>query len=308
MTQPPKNVTAIKVSSSIDEAANELLNQSFCIFQVDEAVKEKIFRSRSEALRLLDQSTLFESLCCSCHRILNGNLHGFNVPSTAKRLFRAFPSSDLQPWPNTSFRSSSQDLASSLHAILIALLKRLIQKAQVGGICDSQSKPAAIHSDRGNRFRKRKREFDEPPNVQEAAASESRANGAWTIPETSAQTTKCPLDFFLYHNDDPHGVNCSEHIDRGALICVCLSSASPGLEVQPRNKALQGKHDFICPEESLIYNKSLHTEKSAVSGLICIMAGDQLGPLLGQERIACVHRVRNGLSRARLSISYELRL
>ena len=112
----------------------------------------------------------------------------------------------------------------------------------------------------------------------------------------------CPLDYFFYHNNnqDPESENCSEHIDRGALICVCLS-AVPGLEVRQKNS-----DTWFCPE-SLIHNASLYQEKEPVSGLICIMAGDQLTEFVGQK-IACVHRVRKNLKRARLSISYELRL
>jgi isopenicillin N synthase-like dioxygenase len=42
--------------------------------------------------------------------------------------------------------------------------------------------------------------------------------------------------------------------------------------------------------------------------LICILTGDQLSQLTGTKTPACIHRVRNRLKRARLSISYELRV
>jgi hypothetical protein len=137
---------------------------------------------------------------------------------------------------------------------------------------------------------------------------------------------KSPLDYFFYHNRYPSLVNCSEHVDRGVLIVVCLTNV-PGLEVL---RSCQGScaefciHHFVCPEV-LVHNSNLYQEaQDSCSNLVCIMAGDQLAPLLKtrmgtrDERtmnddfanlpMACVHRVRSHLKRTRLSISYELRL
>jgi len=76
-----------------------------------------------------------------------------------------------------------------------------------------------------------------------------------------------------------------------------------------------------------VHNANLFTERAdyACSDLVCIMAGDQLSQLLKStltattaskensiSRVdypsACVHRVRNRLKRARLSISYIARV
>jgi hypothetical protein len=102
----------------------------------------------------------------------------------------------------------------------------------------------------------------------------------------------------------------------------------PGLEVC---RGVKDNLRFVCPE-ILVYNANLFQEaEDSCSSLVCIMAGDQLAPLLGtagrtEEVVnqveaegmdglgmsefpkACLHRVRTPLKRARLSISYELRL
>jgi hypothetical protein len=155
----------------------------------------------------------------------------------------------------------------------------------------------------------------------------------------------CPLDYFFYHNHHPSLVNCSEHVDRGVLIVVCLTNV-PGLEVLPSsmrsnqdgNDSNMMSHTFVCPEV-LVHNENLYREvDDPCSNLVCIMAGDQLARLLstlkevmdtvsrnedpgngrepkenegqrdGDLPMACLHRVRSHLKLARLSISYELRL
>ena len=227
---------------------------------------------------------------------MNGNLHGFHLPSPAKRLFRAFPSSDSQPWPNDEFRESSRTLALSLHEILVAIVGKLKEMSKSNG--NQQYVRSQVSQQLGHKIneRSRKRKW----GSDESNGSEPTVAVEMTAPVF--QTTKCPLDYFFYHNRDPHQVNCTEHVDRGALIAVCLSSASSGLEVLHEDS-------FVCPEACLIHLKNLYGERKPVSGLICIMAGDQLAGLIGsKERLACVHRVRNNLTRARLSISYELRL
>ncbi|KAL3934231.1 MAG: hypothetical protein SGBAC_010000 [Bacillariaceae sp.] len=276
---------AIKATSSTDEAARELLQQSFCIFQSNPALRRKISRARLEALKVLDQPSLVESLCLSCHQVIEGTLHGYHLPSPAKRLFRAFPSSELQPWPNSTFKATSHDLAASLHELLIDILKKAIDLSESNNDQGKEAKPTVQLKDIKTLQKKRKRGA-----VESSATStkDSRSGTGLSIPVSVDHTSKCPLDYFFYHNEHEsrHRVNCSEHIDRGALICVCLSSATPGLEVLPR-----GVEDFVCPEAFLIHNKSLYEERHAVSGLICIMAGDQLGRMLGlTERLACVHR------------------
>jgi hypothetical protein len=109
--------------------------------------------------------------------------------------------------------------------------------------------------------------------------------------DTSIDTQQCPLDYFYYHNRRPGAVNCSQHVDRGVLICVCLTNV-PGLQV------LNHRNEFLCPE---------HLVDKETSNLICIMAGDSLQSFDPNSK-ACMHRVNNKLDNARLSISYELRL
>ncbi|CAJ1937592.1 unnamed protein product [Cylindrotheca closterium] len=303
---------SMKVSLSVDQAAREILQKSFCIFQSNPTVRNQISRSRSEALKILDRPLLFESLSRSCHQVIDGNLHGFHLPSNAKRLFRAFPSSKLQPWPNSTFKSSSQDLSASLHGILVDILNKLreLSESKSGDYgTETNPKPNQLTDNKTTlqSRRKRKRGWEES-NTKSAKAVPT--DNTYSVPTTVKETTKCPLDYFFYHNNDSRYINCSEHIDRGALICICLSSTTPGLEVLPR-----GANGFVCPEETLIDHNNLDDERNdddaaaaAASELICVMAGDQLGTMLGKERMACVHRVRNDLPRPRLSISYELRL
>lgn len=304
--------STLKVASSIDQTAEDLMQKSFAVFQTSPEVQNHIFRSRLEALKILDKEptpATLESLYQTCHRVVGGSLYGFHLPSQAKRLFRAFPYSDCQPWPNNHFQSSSKALAASLHDILVAIMEKLKEMSESDDSQGTETKQKSVLSDSGmrqRRSRKRKRQSDESTSSESSAntgADGPTTENDWDIPATAGQAIQCPLDYFFYHNNDPRQINCSEHVDRGMLICVCLSSASPGLEVLPR-----GEEHFVCPEASLIHNQSLYEERQAVSGLICIMAGDQLGRLVGIERMACVHRVRNNLPRARLSISYELRL
>lgn len=105
----------------------------------------------------------------------------------------------------------------------------------------------------------------------------------------------CPLDFFFYHNQNSSVENCTDHVDRGYLICVCLTPV-PGLEVWSANHG-----EFLCPEELL-------KSPNCSSNLICVMVGDELRRKYPLQLKACVHRVRAPLQSPRLSISYEIRL
>ena len=175
-------------------------------------------------------------------------------------------------------------------------------------------------------------------------------NGGISIPRTALDPiAHCPLDYFLYHgptcrtrdnnstikNNKTDSVeedapsrpllppqvprNCSEHVDRGILIVVCLTNV-PGLEVYSRCT-----NHYYCPE-IVSHNMNLYQESEPCpGGLVCIMAGDQLrsavsdfSPSLSglssksnrmneESLLACVHRVRDNLKQSRLSISYELR-
>jgi hypothetical protein len=251
------------ITTSLEEAAEEILTHSFAIYKVPSEVRSDIRDAWGTAASLLDGPPLKD-----CQRIINGHLHGFNTPSNAKKIFRAFSSQD-QPWPTRRFESSSEKIAEALHAILVACCTHIMA------------------SNKGESSRKRQK-ISSSRNI--------------TVPSSWKSTTTCPLDYFFYHNQHRNAINCSEHVDRGLLICVCLTNV-PGLEVQSRCTG-----EFFCPEER-IHQATLYKEMDhpTSDGWICIMAGDQLSERIGKE-ISCVHRVRNQLKRARLSISYELRI
>eukprot|EP00980_Cylindrotheca_fusiformis_P016442 scaffold4902_cov115-Cylindrotheca_fusiformis.AAC.3 len=285
------------IKKTPNDAAKEILRNSFCIYQADSFTTDLILQARCQALGILDEPS---TSLTSCKRIVHGDLHGYHVPSPAKRLFRAFPLSDLQPWPNKSFQIASKQLAASLHKTLETIMDHIHQQGS------SESHHINGHN---QRMRKRARtsasrfqnhQIQTPPRIDESFQQSFLRNDSAIV-----DVSRCPLDYFFYHNEEPSVVNCSEHVDRGLLICVCLSSATPGLEVRRRGDRRQ----FVCPEAELIHNVNLYQEKDAVSGLLCIMAGDALCEFFPPDDtpIACVHRVRNKLKRARLSISYELR-
>lgn len=291
----------IIVTESPDDAAREILRNSFCIYRADSSTSDLIRQARCQALEILDDPS---PPLTWCKRIIDGNLHGYHVPSAAKRLFRAFPASELQPWPNESFQIASQNVAASLHEILMTVMDKIAQEKLQRAQVTSSSSYSCSSKDQRSRKRARVSEnIIQNHQVADNTVADFSTKSSWNITKTATDAVKCPLDYFLYHNKNPLAVNCSEHVDRGLLICVCLSSATPGLEVQPR-----GRSNFICPEAALIHNANLYQEKEPVSGLLCIMAGDHLRQFVDGESIACVHRVRNQLKRARLSISYELRI
>ena len=240
-----------------------------------------------------------------------------------------------QPWSSNAFCEASFHVAKDLHRLLSECLSH-IYMVQKNGFCA------------GNRFEEDKTGGDSDVSVSKTAQGQKRPRKpVSTTPLTqkrfrgSAGVTPfhresdsgngtsigkdcdeknsserplfcpiaCPLDYFFYHNKFPSEINCSEHVDRGALVVVCLTDV-PGLEV--RSSSLSQTSAFRCPE-ALVHNTNLYLERnddSCYPSLVCIMAGDQLCRLLPTTNApnACVHRVRNPLRRARLSISYELRL
>jgi len=121
-------------------------------------------------------------------------------------------------------------------------------------------------------------------------------------------------------------VNCSEHVDRGILICISLTNVL-GLEVmlQPitavDNVGSCHSRVFVCPEKIAVGRKGLDDGNVAgCTDLVCILSGDQLKDAVRNNSVngclnssasgrlgACVHRVRSNLERARMSITYELR-
>jgi hypothetical protein len=196
-----------------------------------------------------------------------------------------------------------------------------------------------------------------PTNQSSSSSSSYTHSSLSPVTQLKSKALLCPLDFFLYHNERKNSNynttrnivhNCTQHIDRGALICISLTNVQ-GLEVLSNNNSHSKiSNEWICPEEwikSLFQpnNRNLYNENGCdCSQFICILAGDQLLKVLssleqkedeekqghgcekGKEEkentllyeykqqypglAPCIHRVRDDLCRARLSISYELRM
>ena len=255
---------AFPVTETLSQAANCVLKHSFAVYRVDEDTAEAIRVAWLQARRFFASED-----SSSFHRVVKGHLHGFHVPSDAKVLCRAFCGSSLQPWPNDEFQHASEQVANKLHRLLLDCYEELMRKS-----CNEN-------------------------DDEEVPWKRLRKTSPFSIPKAATETEDCPVDYFLYHIDKPNAISCSEHVDRGVLICVCLTNV-PGLEVRPRDQST-----FICPEIHT-HNANLYGDRQACSGLVCIMAGDQLKQTNPHVK-ACVHRVRNDLKQARLSITYELR-
>ena len=250
----------LTISKTIDDVIRHLECHSFAIVPLPNTTTSLVRDTSDCVMRFfLLQSHQATAAADRCQKIIDGHLHGYNEPSNAKLLFRAFCGSQRQPWPSKRFQILSTKLADSLHELLVEVLSRMQQQQQ------------------------------------QQAVDEVTKSG-------------CPLDFFWYHGKhDPAAINCSEHIDRGALIVICLSRV-PGLEVRSCHDG-----EWYCPED-------LEVLSSTTTPCCCaILAGDQLKRLLcrispadnnhhNNSVPACVHRVRNNLPGERLSITYELRL
>lgn len=256
------------VCETVSQAAESILKHSFAIHRVDNDTANVISEAWQEARRFFESSQK-----SAFHSVVNGHLHGFHVPSDAKMLFRAFCGSSMQSWPSNQFRRSSEQVADKLHTLLVDCHQEM---ARTKSTTTSTEKDASSLSKR-------------------LKMTSSLLN----VPNNAMQADNCPLDYFLYHGTKQNAINCSEHVDRGIMICVCLTNV-PGLEVLPRDSPR-----FTCPEIQT-HNASLYRERQACTDLVCVMAGDQL-KLIHPEGKACVHRVRNELMQSRLSITYELR-
>ena len=331
------------ITNSIRDAAEQVLSHSFAVYRVEEAIAsniraahraavgffndatvERAHRSQNGEVAVDKKSNLLENYRC----VKNGNLYGYNLPLPSKELFRTWYDCNTtksnreqelkhfggqQPWPSDEFCETSFCLAKDLHRLLTECLEQISSLQKKSKFCavgrvDEKKIGRAMESsnvkDLGNlpaRKRFRSKLGAIPMHYENDSGDE---DGTSTRP--FFYPSKCPLDYFFYHNKFPNQINCSEHVDRGALVVVCLTSV-PGLEVLSPSTS-----SFCCPE-ALVHNENLYrerTENDCCPNLVCIMAGDQLARLLSTENApsACVHRVRNPLRRARLSMSYELRL
>ena len=305
----------VDICTTSRQAAACILRRSFAILRLDSPTAKSMERSWLAAQHFFacadDEGPTLTIQ--KYRRVHNRSLFGYNVPTDAKQLFRSMCSDgsrDIQPWPDDldggELRRSSIDAASRLHALLIDCLGEL--NAAVAGIeeaCAGQTPTTCTRSS------SRKRQRLSPPT--EVIADKHNTNCNLSIPRSMNEAQYCPLDYFLYTNKDSGNkehVNCSEHIDQGVLICVSLTDV-PGLEVLCRESKR-----YVCPELISKGEALVGERRSGCSDLMCVMAGDQLKEILrkGEDTRtrmlntnACVHRVRNRLERARLSITYELR-
>jgi hypothetical protein len=274
------------VTNKLCDVATEIQRSSFAVLQVSPNTAQKLTQAWRQAVEIMNQTPHHEWT-----KIVDGHLHGYHVPSRAKRLFRAFPFSGEQPWPDEDFRKISQSLAGDLHEILLGSLNCLQEINSTTRNMKFNANEAADDLGHDNKR----------PRIQPAAAHLQCSQTLKIDP------ARCPLDYFLYLNKEPKTVNCSEHVDRGLLIAVSLTDV-PGLEVLVRSNVREELTGWICPE-TRVHNSRLYEEasESSISDLICIMAGGQLAAAIGAKVPPCVHRVRQMLKRSRLSISYELR-
>ena len=387
----------VVVTTSVANAAEQILSRSFAIYRVNAVTANKIRDAHRVAIKFFHEASTTtattttisetatsiatetptapdnkELFISRYQRIVNGNLHGYNVlPS--KELFRTWYKDDdgdkdddgeekEQPWPSEDLRKNTLLLAKDLHRLLTECIRHIIvlkKNQQQRHLCDSTTTSNTSQEEEEEEeaksipFPPRKRCRTSSSSLSSSSSSSSSnndKNNDETNPPWSCRGNPhgCPLDYFFYHNLNLNSINCSEHIDRGVLVVVCLTDV-PGLEVLSSSSvsssspvsslSLSKTKRFLCPE-LLVHNANLYKERTdndACSDLVCIMTGNQLSQLLMSTREttligsntattttnkkaskiiseadfyppACVHRVRNHLKRARLSISYELRL
>jgi isopenicillin N synthase-like dioxygenase len=281
-----KAVEEYLVTTEWRDAAAEIQKSSFAVLQVSPKTAGKLTQAWREAFNLMHQTPQD-----GWTKLVDGHLHGYHVPSRAKRLFRAFPYSTAQPWPNQEFRRISLSLADDLHEILTNCLKHLQELNTTASTLKCKD--------------------DESFVDHEQPCKKPRLDPSSTLRQSShilrIDPARCPMDYFLYNNQESKAINCSEHVDRGLLIAVSLTDV-PGLEVKSRSRLSKENIAWICPEIR-VHNSRLYREAadSSISDYICIMSGGQLAASIGADVPPCVHRVRQKLKRSRLSISYELR-
>lgn len=348
---------------TLNHVAQSIAEHSFAIYRLPSSTSVVIHDAWQQALRfftLVSPRNKFD-----CQRIVEGHLYGYNIPSPAKELFRAFCLSPIQPWPcenekdddddhqhrdnnNNTFQKASITVAEELHQLLMDTYQEIVRyqsKEMIGSAEKNDDNDGCNNSsiNNNNKEVKNKEEQTSNPDHQDTKNLKNKrlrpnhpqgtaikmirlkqiqdtSTSLHAIHQENAyypvdnlHILKCPLDYFYYHGRNPKADNCTEHIDRGILIVVCLTPV-PGLEVEMRAST-----KFYCPEESIAqqqlpmqqdsscfdYSKQ-SSPGSAMFEWVCIMAGGQLFHQTGIP--PCVHRVRNKLPRPRLSISYELRL
>lgn len=256
------------ICKTVQEAAKCLIESSFAVYDVgDENISDTLKTANDEAYSFFKRQEEKDNHTKKLYqRIVNGNLYGYNEPSSAKQIFRAFFSRSQepkpkQPWPTPEMETASIKLSNWIHRLLCDCWQEINRQQQMQSV-----------NDHASTAKRRK-----------------------TLYYDAAGFSDCPLDYYFYHGKDLAATNCSEHIDRGILIGVCLSPTTPGLEI------LSEEGRWTCPEEQLLSSNSRRW-------MMCILAGKQLEEHSKPSIQPCVHRVRNALGGERLSISYEIRL
>ena len=320
-SQPP--VPPWFVCHTVAQAVESLRTHSFAVFECDSDLSESIQTAFRMFLDCLESHDGNRRAWPRVIDVNNGNgndgngnitgglgLMGYNTPSPAKMVFRAYPHHPRQPWPDDdhphhgcTLRDASQDVAARLHHVLHLCLQELCHQPSEEDSAFTDGEGGKETEDEGpalKRLRTTAYLNDDDEKV------ETQDSHACAIPPTNGC---CPLDYYYYHNRGPDNVpNCTEHVDRGLLIAVCLTDV-PGLEVRMPPNSSPDHSSWMCPEEAMVWQRhkpGVHPPPAYVA----ILAGDTLRDHVpsGVPTIpACVHRVRTPLTAPRLSISYELR-
>lgn len=358
-TAPQDAPFHLEICPDLSAAADSVLRHSFAVVRLDGRDAASLARAwsaaRSYFARAAASSPAEFARRLERHRrvVGGGHLLGFTRPSAAKLLYRAvctkWGRERGMPWPDDDeedggeMREASTEAAEGLHGVLTGILAEMRSRRPLvcerGNLRGREDKENAV---RDGASCEEKRTFRRPSLKRrrlcgpEGIGTDSDAAMSCAPPPSMRDAGYCPLDYFLYHGGRAGAgarghhcgsappPNCSEHVDRGALICVSLTDVL-GLEVKPRGVSLPARQGedgdfFVCPEV-LSRDEALRRDRGSAGcgDLICVMAGDGLaeacglggGGVIGEEETtprACVHRVRDELERARLSITYELRL
>jgi hypothetical protein len=171
MTDIPNEKTRVlKWTESQVELAALILQQGFAVLSIDEDTTKIFQQAAKSALAFIleeeeessdhsdaDGNVYVEHTNKNKYAYqrlsTNGHLMGYNEPSPAKQLFRAFfdKESEPQPWPNSSLQSASELAAKALHNILTEchseIRQRLLRQSisnPASNIEDKRSSPELL--------------------------------------------------------------------------------------------------------------------------------------------------------------------
>ena len=311
----------LEVATTISEAAASIRKHSYAIYQVNDhetahhqAIQQAWLQAKEFFATAVSSSSTRNDMVQRYQVIHNGHLLGFHEPSEAKLLFRAYcHDCPNQPWPSPAMQAASCVVATKLHDILQAVQAEMVSQIAVIATTTNKNEQSSFSTTRrSGTKRRREEETLSDSNCHDGPSTNVATTTATTATTTTA--TNCPLDYFFYHGPRASKTfvtsNCTPHTDRGYLVAVCLGNHVPGLQVLPAT-ATSGSTtaDYVCPEESTRHAALYSQADTACSNRICILAGDEWRRTDPDTPVqACVHRVRDDLMAARLSISYELRV